>query len=205
MTETRTTPKRVLIIQGHPHGEAMGGGGHFCHALADAYAEGAASAGAKVARLDLGSMDMNMLRDPAEFETEPPPAVRKAQIAVTEAEHLVILYPLWLGTMPAVVKAFFEQLCRNSFAIEMAKDGEGWPRRMLTGRSARVVVTMGMPAAAYRVFFGADGVKGFESGVLAMAGIKPVRETLIGLVGAMSPKQLAAKIASMRRLGEKLG
>jgi putative NADPH-quinone reductase len=54
---------------------------------------------------------------------------------------------------------------------------------MLKGRSAHVIVTMGMPATAYRLAFGAHGVKGFESGILGMAGINPIRETLIGGVG----------------------
>jgi putative NADPH-quinone reductase len=115
----------------------------------------------------------------------------------------VIIYPLWLGTMPAVVKAFFEQLSRNSFAIAADAKG-GWPRQMLKGRSARVIVTMGMPAAAYKLIFGAHGVRGFESSILGMAGIKPIRETLIGGVGALSREKAEALLARMRRLGKEI-
>jgi putative NADPH-quinone reductase len=105
--------------------------------------------------------------------------------------------------MPAVVKGFFEQLCRHDFAITNDPKG-GWPKQMLKGKSARVIVTMGMPSAAYRVFFGAHGVRGFESGILGMAGIKPVRETLVGGVGALNASRSEALLARIRRLGEKL-
>lgn len=191
--------RTVCIIQGHPHGA----GKHFCHAIADAYADGARLAGARVRRIDLGEMDIPLLRDPAEFASPPPEAILSAQRAVKAATHIVIVYPLWLGTMPAVVKAFFEQLCRNNFAIEATAKG-GWPRQMLKGKSARVIVTMGMPAAAYRLFFGAHGVKGFERSILGMGGIKPIRETLIGGVGALPRNQTEALLARIRRMGEAL-
>ena len=39
------TPQRIILIQGHPDASAP----HLCHALADAYAKGAAGAGHEVA------------------------------------------------------------------------------------------------------------------------------------------------------------
>lgn len=190
--------KSILILQGHPHS----GGKHFCHALADAYAAGAKAGGHQVKRLDLAALDFPMLRDPADFLTAAPDAIRKAQDMVTWSNHMVVIYPLWLGTMPAVVKAFFEQLARNNFAIGASENG-GWPRQMLKGRSARVIVTMGMPSMAYKLFFGAHGVRGFESGILGMSGIKPVRETLIGGAAGLSEKQAAQWFARIKALGEK--
>lgn len=189
--------KNICIVQGHPYSD----GKRLCHALAASYAAGARKAGATVETVDLGVMDIAMLRNPEDFASPPGEPIRKAQDAISRCHHLLVIYPLWLGTMPALVKAFFEQLSRNEFAI--AAGGKGWPRQMLKGRSARVVVTMGMPAAAYRVFFGAHGVKGFESGVLGMAGFKPVRETLIGAAGAVNKKRADTLFARMRALGAK--
>ncbi|MEZ5937266.1 MAG: NAD(P)H-dependent oxidoreductase [Hyphomonadaceae bacterium] len=194
---TKTPPANVCIVQGHPHG----GGKHFCHALADAYAAGVRDSGAKVKRIDLGNMDVPLLRDPADFATPPNAEITAAQRAVTACDHLVVIYPLWLGTMPAVVKAFFEQLSRANFAIAPGKSAE-WPRQMLKGRSARVIVTMGMPAAAYKLIFGAHGVRGFESGILGMSGISPIRETLIGGAGELTPKRAASWLSRVRRLGQ---
>ena len=191
--------RKVCIIQGHPHGN----GRHLCHVLADAYGAGAKAAGAKVTWLDVGAMDVPLMRNPADFMTPPNAAFLAAQDAVKACDHLVIVYPIWLGTMPAVVKAFFEQLCRANFAITTGGMKQ-WPQQMLKGKSARVIATMGMPAAAYRLLFGAHGVKGFESGILGMAGIKPIRETLIGGVGDLSDAKFKALKDRIRKLGQDL-
>ncbi len=143
-----------------------------------------------------------MMRDPADFMKPPGQAILQAQKTIKASDHVVVIYPLWLGTMPALVKAFFEQLCRANFAIGPAGMKE-WPQQMLKGKSARVIVTMGMPAAAYRVLFGAKGVKGFESGILGMAGVGPIRETFVGGAGDLNEKKVASLLATMRRLGEK--
>jgi putative NADPH-quinone reductase len=66
------------------------------------------------------------------------------------AQHLAIFFPLWHGTMPALLKVFIEQVMRPGIALEYRK--HGFPRGLLTGRSARLVVTMGMPALIYRWF-----------------------------------------------------
>ena len=42
--------------------------------------------------------------------------MQKAQRAIASAEHIVIFFPLWLGTMPALLKAFLEQVLRPGFA-----------------------------------------------------------------------------------------
>lgn len=188
--------KQICIVQGHPHDNPS----HFCRALGSAYQESAEAAGHGVDMVDLGKMDIPFLRDPKDFPKPPARQFIEAQKKVKSADHIVVFYPLWLGTMPALVKAFFEQLTRNEFAIAET-EGPGWPRKMLKGKSARVVVTMGMPASAYKVFFGAHGVKSFEVAILGMAGFKPIKDTLIGGAGNLSPKKAKKHLARMRELG----
>lgn len=188
--------RKICILQGHPHDDPS----HFCRALANAYETGARDAGHGVELIDLARIDIPLLRNPADFPNEPPPSILDAQVKVKDADHVFIIYPLWLGSMPALVKAFFEQLSRHEFAIAESEDG-GWPRKMLKGKSARVVVTMGMPSAAYQIFFGAHGVKAFEGGILGMAGFKPIHDTLIGGVGGLSPQHAEKHLAAMRSLG----
>ncbi len=190
--------KNICIIQGHPHTDHS----HFCYALADSYAEGARSADYRVKTIILSEIEIPYLLDPKDFETPPPTLIRDAQAHVKQADHLVVVYPLWLGTMPALVKSFFEQLSRNEFALASSEEG-GWPRKMFKGRSARVIVTMGMPALAYRTLFGAHGVKSFETAILGMAGFKPIHDTLIGGVGSMSKSEYLDHLDKMRKLGER--
>lgn len=167
--------KKILIIDGHPDPDR----GRFIHALADAYADGARDSGHEVKRLDLADMDIPILRSRADWtDGKPAPDIAAAQDAIRWAEHLIFLYPLWLGDVPALLKAFLEQIARPGFAL-----AEGtMPKPLLKGRTARLVVTMGMPAFFYRFYYGAHSVKSFERNILKLAGIKPVEHTLIGNV-----------------------
>ena len=38
------------------------------------------------------------------MSAEPPADIRAAQDDIRWAEHVVLIYPLWLGTMPALLK-----------------------------------------------------------------------------------------------------
>ena len=187
--------RRIAIIQGHPDPR----GDHFGDALAKAYAEGAQEAGHEIKPIHVARLDFPLLRTQEEFEQgAPPEPIREAQETIRWADHLVIFFPLWHGTMPAFFKAFLEQLFRPGFAMD---DREGrMPKKLLTGKSARVVVTMGMPAFFYRWYFHAHGVRGLEQSVLRFAGISPVKESLIGMVGGSAAGR-EKWLAKMRALG----
>ena len=169
---------RVLILQGNPDPK----GGHFGHALAAAYAKGAEAAGHEVKTVALARLEFPLLKTQQEWRGgRPPAAIREAQKTIAWAEHLVIVFPLWLGDMPALVKGFLEQALRPGFALGEAKKNR-MPAKLLAGRSARVVVTMGMPAFFYRLYYRAHSVKNLERNILAFCGVSPVRTTLIGMV-----------------------
>jgi putative NADPH-quinone reductase len=187
---------RILIIQGHPDGCAR----HFCHALARAYAEGARNGGHEVAEIDIGMLDFAFLRSKSEWECGTlPPQLAAAQAAIGRAEHIVIVFPLWLGGMPAALKGFFEQVLRPGFAVPA--QGPDVRARMLAGRSARVVVTMGMPAAVYRWYFFAHGLRLLKRSILGLVGIAPVREAVVGSVEGLTRKQQFIWLARLRAWG----
>ncbi|MCP5433751.1 MAG: NAD(P)H-dependent oxidoreductase [Alphaproteobacteria bacterium] len=186
--------RRIVLLDGHPDPDE----GRFVHALASAYRNGAQEAGHEVRSIALARLDFPILRSKDEFETgQLPAALVEAQEAVRWGEHLAIFFPLWLGTMPALLKGFLEQICRPGFAFEQTR---GFPSGALKGRSARIVVTMGMPAPAFRVLFGAHGLKNLEVGILGFAGIRPIRETLVGTVDG-SPHARSRALTEMVRLG----
>jgi putative NADPH-quinone reductase len=170
-------PKKITIIQGHPDPVPR----HFGHGLADAYAQGALAGGHEVRRIEIAQLEFPLLRNQTEWNSGQLPAgLRQAQADIAWADHLVLVFPLWLGTMPALMKGFLEQVLRPGFAL--IYEGHDFPQKGLSGKSARVVVTMGLPAFWYRFFFRAHGVRGLERSILGFCGVKPVNETLIGLV-----------------------
>jgi putative NADPH-quinone reductase len=189
--------KRIAIIQGHPDPS----GRRFGHALALAYAGSAAQTGHEVKSIDVARIEFPFLRSKEEWETgSPPDVIREAQRTIGWADHLVILYPLWLGAMPSLLKAFLEQVFRPAFSIVKLDGGTRW-RRQLAGKSARVVVTMGMPVFVYRWYFRAHSLKSLERNVLRFCGIGPIRESLIGLVESKDGSRRRKWLAKMTALG----
>ena len=188
--------RRITIILGHPDPS----GNRYGRALARAYAEGAAEGGHEVRLIDIAQLDFPLLQSQEEWNTAAAPeSIRQAQETIAWAQHLVIFFPLWLGTMPALLKGFLEQVFRPGFGISKSS-GRGMWSKLLTGRSARVVVTMGMPAFIYRWFFRAHALKGLERNILRFCGIAPVAETLIGTVEG-DPARRSKWLGKLRSLG----
>ncbi len=192
------TKKRILMIQGHPDATQH----HLCHALEEAYSAGARGAGHEVQRIDVAALDFPLLRSQREWEERAlPSGLNEAQAAIKWAEHMVLFFPLWLGDMPALLKGFLEQVARPGFAF--SREGRNpLANKGLTGRSARVVVTMGMPAPVYRWYFRAHSIKSLERNILGFVGISPVRDTLIGMAGNMDVDAAGKWLAKLRKLGE---
>lgn len=189
--------KAIVVIQGHPDPDP----GHLCRALAAGYVEGARAAGHVVTVVDVAELEFPILRRSAAFDSEPvPQSLAPAKDAILAADHIVVVFPLWLGTLPALTKGFFEQVLHRSDMFEQSGGG-GWPRGRLKGKSARIVATMGMPAAVFRIWFLGHGVKSLERSILAVVGVKPIRETLFGNVEAVGDATRQKWIARMRRLG----
>lgn len=188
--------RKIAIIDGHPdHREDS-----FCRALVNAYVSAAASAGHGVRRLTLAHIDFPLLRSREEWENgQLPAALRDAQETIAWADHIVIVYPLWLGSMPALLKAFFEQVLRPGFAVAQGK--RGLMTGLLRGKSARIIVTMGMPAIVYRLFFFAHGLAALKRNILKFVGIGPIATTLVGSIETIGHEQRERWLRRIEALG----
>ena len=178
--------KNIAVILGHPSGEAD----TFCFALADAYEKGAIFAGYNVSFINIGQLEIEFLRQRSDYQTMPlSPDLLLAQDEMRTADHWVIIYPLWLGTMPAMLKAFLERIMSPGFAYNEQNRKNPAAKKPLQGKSARIIVTMGMPDWFYKWFYGAHSLKSLERNILKFCGISPVRKTLLGFVDGMSDKK----------------
>lgn len=196
---TTTVEGRVLLIVAHPDLKSFGG------ALAQAYAQGAREAGCAVEMLHLPSMafDATPAGRPGALE----PALIEAREQILRCRHLVLVYPTWLGAMPARMKGFFERVFGDSFAVRVRPDSI-LPEALLKGRSADVLVTMDTPPLLYRLLLGAPGHALVRKTILAPAGIRPVRVFAFGPMRQSSDKRRAGWLAQARsraiRYGAKL-
>ncbi|HEU4778514.1 MAG TPA: NAD(P)H-dependent oxidoreductase [Steroidobacteraceae bacterium] len=193
--------KHILVIDAHPDPAR----GRLVHALADQYAGAAESGGHLTQVVRLCELDFSWLRSAREFAARPGGVIGAQQEHFRWADHVVIFYPLWLGSMPALLKAYLEQVMRPGFAFAYGKGkGKGLPKKLLAGKSARIVVTMGMPSLFYRLYYQSHSVRSLARNILGFVGFKPVRVSLIGNVegSATARKRCVDKLLALARKGE---
>ena len=192
---------RILLLQGHPAADEN----HLCHVLAAAYRAGAVQAGHEVRTVSVGQLDFPLIRSQQQWQTSAvAEAIQAVQQDILWCQHLVVFFPLWMGGMPALLKAFFEQAARPDFAFSM--DSENPLKiKKLKGRSARLVVTMGMPAWVYRWYFRAHGVQTLRRNILKFVGFKPVKTTLIGGVDQLAEDRLQRWFEQLKQQGSQAG
>lgn len=188
--------RKICLLNAHPDPSPD----RFCHALANAYEEAALEAGSRVTRFNLGELDLPPLDRADDFLTPPDPVLDPLRSAISEADHLTMIYPLWLGGLPAKSRTVLEHLARAGFLLSESKEDVGWSAQKMRGKSARLIVTMGMPGAAYKLIFGAHSLKGLESGIFQISGFGPVRHTVFGLIES-SPQRRERMLNSVRKLG----
>lgn len=188
--------QRIALIDGHPDPDPA----RFGHAVAEAYATGARQGGHEVRSIRLADLTFPVLRSRRDWEQEaPPPTVASVQADLQWARHLVIVHPLWLGAEPALLKALLEQVFRPGFAFPAGESTlQGG---LLKGRTARIIVTMGMPALVYRTFYLSHSLKSLKRNILAFVGIGPTRETLIGNIEGIGPDGRRNWLDRIRRFG----
>lgn len=190
MSET----KRIFVLDGHPDPAPD----RFVHGLADAYCEGAGAAGHQLIRTRLADVEVPILRSKDDYRGDPPEHLRACIDAIDWAQHVTILHPLWLGSMPAALKGWFEQIVRPGFAFSTTQLGR-WPVQFWEGKTARIVVTMGMPRLAYWWYHGVR--RNPQRAVLSTSGFRRIRTTLIGRAESMTPEQRERWMQRIRKLG----
>lgn len=193
--------KNILIIQGHPDA----GNDHFCDVIAQKYISAAKSAGHTTKQIDVAGLDFPLLINKKEFdEGIACDSIKGAQEDITWADHVVVIYPLWMGDMPALLKGFWEQVLRPGFAMRGGTPNRPF-KKLLKGKSARIFVTMGMPSPVYRWFFKAHSVKSLKRNILSFCGFKPVKFSLIGGVHEDNEDYLYHEISKVAHLGRDAG
>jgi putative NADPH-quinone reductase len=186
--------RRVLIIDGHPDPAPQ----RYVHALAAAYAKEAMSVGHEVRTVIVANLTFPALRTKSEYESIATcETVARIQDDLAWCDHLVVVFPLWLGSMPALFKGLLEQVLRPRFVLEMPDHGV--TKKRLRSKSVRVIVTMGMPALAYRWYYRAHSLKCLKRNVLSFCGMGPIRSSVIGMVGVASTEH---HIRWLERIGQ---
>lgn len=162
-------PKKIVVLLGHPNP-----GPTLSSELALIYETAAKNGGHKVRRFNIADMKFDpILHQGYKAIQELEPDLKTLQEAIKWCDHLVIIYPNWWQTMPAMFKGLFDRMWLPGFAFNMRKNKEGkqtigWYKRM-KGKTARVFVLSGSHPWLIWLFFG-DYTNEIKMGVLWFAG-----------------------------------
>lgn len=186
----------VLVILGHPNNDSL------CGALADAYADGARESGQRVEFLHLADLSFDINYPIGREDAPEEPDIDQARSKIRWADHIVFVFPNWWGAMPALMKGFVDRIFKPGFSFRMHEDGS-WDK-LLTGKTAQLIVTMDTPRFVYRWIFGQPGINAMKRATLQFCGIDPVRTVTFGTVFNSTATQRARWITQARELGLQL-
>lgn len=190
--------KRILIINGHPDKESL------CASLAVKYKIGADKSGAECEIVNLRDLEYSpVLKFGYRKRTDLEPDLQKAWELIKKADHLVFIYPNWWGTYPALLKGFIDRLFLPGFAFEY-QEKSPFPKKLLRGKTARLVVTTDTPDWYYSLVYRKPGHNSMKKSILGFCGIKPVKISTFGPVKSSTEVQRNGWLTKVEKLGKEL-
>ena len=187
--------KNILIINGHPDKQS------FCAALAAHYKIGADISGADCKLINLTELDFSpVLNSGYRVRTDFEPDLQNMWDLISNANHLVFVYPNWWGTYPALLKGFIDRVFLPGFAFEY-QDNSPFPKKLLTGKSARLIVTTDTPNWYYSLVYKKPGHNSMKKSILGFCGIKPVKISTFGALKSSTDVQRKSWLDKVEKLG----
>lgn len=179
MNRKRTVMK-TLIVYNHPHE------GSFCSAIREAVESGLGKGGheCRIINLDLDGFDPVMReKDLAAFVKagrigedgleNVDPIVLRYMKKLRWAEHLVLIFPIWWMTMPAMMKGFVDKVIFPGVVYKME---DGNLVSMLSSlKQVTVITTMNTAQDVYKDVFGNSIEGSLIKGTFNKIGIHDIR------------------------------
>lgn len=189
--------RKILVLLCHPDSHS------FCGSLMQAFVEGASASGAEIRQLKLGELTFDPVLWNGYNKIQPlEPDLEKARALILWSDHLVFIYPNWWGSMPALMKGFFDRVFLPGFAFKYGENSS-IPDQLLPGRTAHLMVTMDTPVWYYRWVFRRPGHNQMKRTILEFCGIKVTKISEFSPVRGSSQKQREKWIALATELGKK--
>lgn len=179
---------KTLIVYNHPYE------GSFCHSILDTVKKGILEAGNEVDIIDLDRDCFNPVmsgEDLLAFRNHK--AVDKQAIdymkRLKEADHLVLIFPIWWELMPSMMKGFIDKVIFPGSIYSYTKSGYGMKNMLNNLKSTTVITTMNTPKLVYKLIYGNTVKKALINGTFKKIGFKNVKWISFNMVKSTSDKK----------------
>lgn len=189
--------KKILVINGHPDKES------YNYALSNSYIKGALTTKATVKTINIQELNFNLnLEFGYRKRTELEPDLKEAQEKLKWANHIVWVYPIWWGSVPAIMKGFLDRVLLPGFAFQKRQNSLWWDKLFIS-KTSRIICTLDQPSWYYKWFYGNPSHNAMKKLTLKFIGVKSVKITTIGPIRLSKDKFRTKWLKKVEKLGEK--
>lgn len=119
-----------------------------------------------------------------------------------QADHIVWVYPVWWGSVPAIMKGFLDRVLLPGYAFTK-KEGSVWWHKHFEGKTSRIICTMDQPTWYYRFIYSAPSHNAMKKLTMNFIGVKKVHITPIGPIRLSKDEFRRKWLDKVRKLGTK--
>jgi NAD(P)H dehydrogenase (quinone) len=165
--------KKAVLLLGHGDPES------FNAKLAETYQTSFVESGGEIELFRLADLKFDPILRYGFQKPQPlEPDLQRLQQAIEKSDHLVWVFPTYWGSPPAVVRGLVDRLFLPGWAFKFEKES-ALPEGLLSGRSARVILTMDSPFLWYTLVNHRTVHRSFGGATLKFCGLKPMRFTTL--------------------------
>ncbi len=191
------TKKRIFILNGHPAENSLS------KTFAETYAQAAKEAGHEIRVTHLNNLDFDPDFGAGNYSHHKPlePSIEAVLNNLEWSNHVVLVSPIWWGGLPAMLKGLFDRVLLPGRTFDTRVKPGKMPKPMLTGRTARVILTSDTPGWIMRLIYKNALLNQLRGQILGFIGIKPTKVSYFS--GATHPKdgQIDHWIRNVEKIG----
>lgn len=190
---------KVLIIYAHPDKDSLN------HAILEQVLKGLRQAKHEYTLIDLYQENFNPIlvfnQDSRRRDLHENPEMEPYRKLVSEADHLIFIYPIWWYGLPAILKGFIDRVFVSGFAYTYKG---ALPKGLLKNKSAWVIYTIDSPRWYVSLFrLNAEWIV-MKRAVLQFCGIKKVKRIMFAGVKTSSVERRTKWLNRVFRLASTL-
>lgn len=188
--------KNILVINANPKSTSL------CKSLSETY-EKAAEDKNQVRVIHLHDLDFQIdLKEGYDQQLPLEQDLRLFQQQIAWSQHIVIISPVWWGSMPAKFKGLIDRTFLSGFAFKY-ENGKTIPKKLLKGRTSEMIITLDTPPLWYRWVQGNVIYHQLKKTILSFSGINNVSTTYFGPVISAKKEQIDDWFTKTQKLAQK--